>query len=93
MLEVPACTNLYGGTNVLPNGADGVTTDLKGSRKPRLFGTVLNIVPVCVNTVLLIYQVNDGPVHSIDAVYSRGAPVTAGTSRSCTGWASSRCRS
>jgi hypothetical protein len=75
-LEVPACPNLYGGSNVLPNGIDGVDGDLKGKRKARLWGRCLNISPDCVNTSLQIFRVNDGPVQEITAAYDKGAPYT-----------------
>lgn len=78
VLELPACTNRYGGTNVLPNGVDGVAGDLKGKRKARAYGVVLNITPDCVNTSLQTFQVNDGPVADIQAVYDKGAPYTKG---------------
>lgn len=77
-LEVPACPNLYGGTNVLPNGIDGVPGDLKGKRKSKVYGSVANIEPECVNTSLLIYRVNDGAVQAISAVYDKAAPLTPG---------------
>lgn len=78
VLEVPALPNLYGGTNTLPNGIDGTPNDLKGRRKARVYGSVLNISPDCVNTSLLIYQVNDGPVAAVSAAYDSGAPFTVG---------------
>lgn len=75
ILNVPALTSRYAGTNVLPNGFEGTANDLSGKVKPRCFGSVLNIAPVLVNTSLLIYQVNDGAVASIRAVYDGGAPL------------------
>lgn len=77
-LEVPACPNLYGGTNVLPAGVDGVATDLKGKRQPRTYGVVLNITPDQVNTSLQVFRVSDTPVQDIPAVYDKGAPFTKG---------------
>lgn len=78
LFSTPALVNLYGGTNVLPNGLDGTPTDLQGKPKPRVFGTVFNVPAVQVNTSKLTYQVNDGPVADIPAVYDRGAAFTKG---------------
>lgn len=63
--------NKYLGTNVLPDGLEGVD-DLKDKPKPLVFGRVLNITGALVNTALLIYQVNDGPIADIPAVYDAG---------------------
>lgn len=69
----------YGGTNVLPNGLDGVAADLSGRPKPLVFGQVFNVPLPCVNTTRLIYQVHHGSaLQSVNAVYDRGAPLTAG---------------
>jgi hypothetical protein len=72
-------SNFYGGTNVLPDGLDGTPNDIAGKTKPKLFGKVFNISPPCVNTSKLTYQVNDGAVNSIDAVYDRGDSLTFGS--------------
>jgi hypothetical protein len=42
------------------------------------YGVVKNVPAPCVNTSKLIYQVNDGAVDSIDAVYDRGVPLLVG---------------
>jgi hypothetical protein len=73
-LEVPMQPNVYGGTGA----ADG-TADLTGKRKPLAFGNPLNITPVFLVPSLLIYQVHDGSMQSIDAVYDGGVPLTPGT--------------
>lgn len=78
VLEVPANPNVYGGGNIPPAGVDGLSIDLKGKRKARCYGHVLNMSPEEVNTSLYIYQVHDGAVADIPAVYARGAPVTKG---------------
>lgn len=70
-------TVMYGGTNSLPAGSDG-TTDIKGKYKPLLFGYVQKISPVCVNTARLIYQVNNGAIFDVPAVYDRGTVLTKG---------------
>lgn len=51
--------NTYAGDNVLPDGVEGVEDDIKGSTKPRVFGSVKNVSPVLVNTARLVYQVSD----------------------------------
>lgn len=78
VLETPACTSIYAGDNALPEGVEGTAADLKGQRKPRLFGKVFEIEPPLVNTSKLTYQVNDGAVQSIDAVYDQGEALTPG---------------
>ncbi len=78
-LERPLQTARYGGTNALPAGTDGTADDLKGQAKPRVYGVVKNAAAVLVNTARLIYQVHDGALHAVDAVYDRGAALTAGT--------------
>lgn len=77
-LDKPICTNTYSGTNALPNGLEGEATDIKGRRKPKVFGQVFNITPICVNTSRLIYQVNDGAIVTVDAAYDRGGALTKG---------------
>jgi hypothetical protein len=73
-LSVPAQPNTYGGAG----GVDG-TTDLIGKRKPKCYGYVYNISPPLVVPASLIYQVHDGSVQAISAVYDRGVTLTAGT--------------
>lgn len=73
--------NRYAGDNSLPAGLEGVD-DLKDRPKPLCYGTVYNIPAVLVNSSRLIYQVNDGAVNAISAVYDRGAALTAGTAYS-----------
>jgi hypothetical protein len=68
-------TNKYKGDNVLPGGLEGLS-DIKDRPKPLLFGAVMNISPILVNTAKLIWQVNDGPVGMIGAVYDKGIALT-----------------
>ena len=77
-LTKPIQQTRYGGTNALPNGLDGVATDLRGKGKPILFGRVLNISPPLVNTSRFEYQISDGLIQSVDGVYSNGVALTAG---------------
>jgi len=69
----------YLGSNIGPVGLEGLPGDLQGKTKPRLYGRVLNVPAPCVNTSKLTYQVNDGPVADIDAVFDRAAPLTKGS--------------
>lgn len=78
-LERPLQTSRYGGTNALPAGTDGTADDRKGQPKPRIYGAVKNVAPVLVNTSRLIYQIHDGALQAVGAVYDRGAALTAGT--------------
>lgn len=77
-LDKPVQATKYAGSNSLPNGLEGVAGDIKGQPKPRLYGKAFYFAPPCVNTSRLIYQVNDGAVQSVDAVYDRGAALAAG---------------
>ena len=77
-LTKPLQATLFGGTNSLPNGLDGVATDIKGNGKPILFGKVYNISPPRVNTTRIIYQISDAIIQSVDAVYDRGTALSAG---------------
>lgn len=69
--------DVYKGDNVLPNGVEGTADDLKGVRKPKVFGSVHNATPYMVNSSKLIYQVSSGACE-IPAVYDRGVPLTRG---------------
>lgn len=75
ILDAPLALETYGGTNVLPNGLDG-TDDIKGQIKPRLYGSVLNISPVMVNTSKLIYQVSLDGFDIVSNVYDMGVVLT-----------------
>jgi hypothetical protein len=77
-LNLPFQPTKYAGTNALPAGLEGVATDLQGKPKPVTYGVVFNISPPCVNTSKLIYQVNDGAVSSVDAVYDKGVVLGSG---------------
>jgi hypothetical protein len=67
----------YAGSNSLPNGLDGVA-DLQGKPKPYMLGKVYNVSPPLVNTSRLIYQLNNGAINSVEAVYDGGVALTAG---------------
>ncbi|MDP1867008.1 MAG: hypothetical protein Q8L13_11795 [Bradyrhizobium sp.] len=72
-LEVPMQPNVYGGAGGIDGGAD-----LAGKRKPMAFGKARNVSPVLLVPSLLIYQVNDGSMQSIDAVHDRGVTLIGG---------------
>lgn len=70
----------YAGTNVLPNGLEGVD-DLKGKIKPLVLALASNMSPVLVNTARLIYQVSiptGAAAVGVSAVRDRGVPLTPG---------------
>lgn len=50
--------------------------DLKGKRKPWCGGTVKNVPAVLVDAANLIYQVSDGAIQDVPAVYDRGIALT-----------------
>lgn len=82
-LDVNIQKNKYLGNNtfLVPNdiaGVEGVAEDLKDKVKPLCYGKVYNISPPCVNTARLLYQVNDGAVLDVTAVYDRGVALTKG---------------
>lgn len=76
LLASPHITTTFGGTNALPNGVDGVA-DIAGKAVPRIYGTVFQITPPCVNTSRLIYQVSSAAVQS-GTVYDGGIALTNG---------------
>ena len=77
LLRRPIQATLYAGTTVAGGmaEAEGMAEDLKGQPKPLLFGAALNIPAIQANSFDLIFQVSDGPISSIDAVYDAGAPL------------------
>lgn len=75
-LTRPIQTTLFAGDNVLPDGFEGTEDDLRGYPKPLCYGRCYNVPAINVNTARHIYQVNDGPVQSIDYVMDMGAPFT-----------------
>lgn len=67
-LDKPLQTTTYGGTtnSADDGGADG-NEDQKGLLKPVLYGVNFGVPGILVDAFHLIIQVNDGPVHHIDA--------------------------
>lgn len=76
-VSTPFQTAKFAGSNSLPNGLEGVS-DLKGKRKPILYGAAKKVPAPCVNSSKQIYAVNDGPITSVDAVYDRGIALVPG---------------
>jgi hypothetical protein len=76
VLQKPLQETLYAGTNSLPSGAEGTADDIKGQRKPLLFGRRYHLEPVLVNTALHIYQFHDGAALAVGGVYDEGNALT-----------------
>lgn len=73
ILETEFQQDLYEGTGGLEGGAD-----IEGSPKPLAYGECLNVSPVLIDAANLIYQVHDGSMESVDAVYDKGVALTSG---------------
>lgn len=78
-LDVSHPQSVYGGTNVLPAGVDGVSSDIAGKNIPRCYGAPRNVAPILVNTSRYIYQACDRSTSSIISVFDRGVALTADT--------------
>jgi hypothetical protein len=78
LLDLPLQPNRFAGTNsgAPLAGVEGVATDIKGLEKPLAFGRCKQVPAVLVNTFYRTYQIHDGPVQAINAVYDRGAGLT-----------------
>ena len=70
-LDKPVQGTLYAGT-----GGDEGGSDLTGVRKPLAFGRVLNVRPVMVDPGAGRYQVHDGAIDDVDALYVGGIAYT-----------------
>lgn len=73
-LDVPLQPSLYAGTGDAEGGSN-----LAGKRKPSAWGRVLNVSPPLIAASLLIYQLHNGAIEAVDAVYDRGVGLAAGT--------------
>jgi hypothetical protein len=78
VLSLPLQATRYTGSNVLPAGAEGTADDIKGQPKPLLYGRRYQVSPVLVNTAKLTFQLHDGAIQAVDAVYDMGIALTAG---------------
>jgi hypothetical protein len=65
---------LYAGT-----GGNEGSSDLANTPKPHCYGEVYNIEPVLVDSTNFVYQVHDGAIQAIDAVYQGGVALTLTT--------------
>lgn len=74
-LTKPIQQNRYAGGGGTLEGQD---TDIKDKPKPLVFGKLYNIAPPQVNTSLRIYQLHEGQLGTVDAVFDRGVLLTAG---------------
>lgn len=74
LLDVPLQTNRIGGA--------GTTKD---QRLPVCYGEVKNIEPVLVDAATRKYQIHDGSIQSIDAVYQDGVAIGTYTASLATG--------
>ena len=70
-LDKPIQGTLYAGT-----GGDEGASDLTGVRKPLAFGRVLNVRPVMVDPGAGRYQVHDGAIDDVDALFVGGIAYT-----------------
>lgn len=68
LLDVPLQRNYYEATTT-PNQA------LVGLPKPLLYGQVYNVSPPMIDSTRLTYQVHDGAITNVSAVYDRGIPL------------------
>lgn len=83
LLDLPLQDTRYAGTNsgAPLAGVEGVAGDIKGQEKPLCWGRCRQVPAVLVNTFYRTYQIHDGAVQAIDAVYDRGAALTFGANR------------
>lgn len=74
----------FAGTNSLPNGVEGLESDIKGQPKPKLRGLATNFAPPLVNTSGYVYQIDDGTAllpMAITGIYDKGASINVGTAQ------------
>jgi len=76
-LDTPLVLSRYAGTG----GVEGLTTDIMGNVKPRVYGQVINATPVLCFATSGVYQVSDLTTTSITAVYDKGVALTLGVNR------------
>ncbi len=74
-LNQPVNSTVYAGSGGLEGGAD-----LAGKPKPKGWGEVFNIDPPLVDSAKLIYQVHDGLIEDVTAVYDRGVALARAAS-------------
>ena len=74
LFERPLQQTLYLGTG----GSEG-DFGLKGRPKPLCFGRCFHVPAVLIDAATLTYQVHDGQISGIDAVFDSGLALTVGT--------------
>lgn len=74
LFERPLQQSLYLGTG----GSEG-DAGLKGRPKPLCYGRCFHVPAVLVDAATLTYQVHDGQISGIDAVFDSGLALTSGT--------------
>lgn len=72
ILDLDIVSSSYGGTGGLDGGSDLAT-----KMKPLLFGECLNVEPVLVDPVNLVYQIHAGSIEAVDGVYDSAAALTS----------------
>lgn len=72
LLDVPFQRRTYGGAG----GRDGDSA-IEGIRRPTGFGRVRGAAPVLVSRADNIYQLHDGEIQAVNAVYEGGVPYSA----------------
>lgn len=75
----------YLGNNVAGQGVEGTPDDLMGKAKPLCFGRCYNLTPSCVSTSAMLFQVHNGPIKAVDAVYVDAAVWALDTSLGAAG--------
>jgi hypothetical protein len=76
-LDLPLNQARYSGGG----GVEGLTTDIMGNVKPRVYGSPPNVTPVLCYAALGIYQVSDLTTTTVTAVYDKGVAITLGVTR------------
>jgi hypothetical protein len=76
-LDTPLVLARYAGTG----GVEGLTTDVMGTVKPRVYGQVINATPVLCFATSGVYQISDLATTTITAVYDKGVALTLGVAR------------
>ncbi len=80
-----ASQNTYLGNNVAGVGVEGTPDDLMDKSKPLCFGRCLNVPLTYVSASNSIYQIHDGAIYAVDAVYSNGGALTLDTTQGTAG--------
>ncbi|WP_029458263.1 phage head spike fiber domain-containing protein [Solidesulfovibrio alcoholivorans] len=70
---------VYLGNNVAGAGIEGTTDDLMGKTKPLAFGRCFNVTPANVSASYMLYQVHNGPIKAVDAVYTDAVALSLDT--------------